>query len=454
MAITETTAEAPCPIFAGRGISTRGFTLALPKKGYLSCTPDNIDSENYILGVYNYDLATRVKDDTDDAIAFGVWVETGSDTDAVTTAKHMHAVDFSMKVTEDYVFDAGSERNADIRCARVRIEALDSVDGVIHAMYLNARVNSGETPTFKGRYLEYTSSYGVIGLEIRTEVIGETGTATFGDGTSYGICGLLVTHKSDAGITAITGAYQGIAMHCPYEGTTFSGTTTGMLFINTVILAGTAWDIGIDFGDSMVTTAIDIGTCTTGIAITGVTTDGIKISSASTDGIEISGACTAYGINISGTQAETGIYVKARKKGINIYTIMDETISANQWSIHVETNLGGSAVCTGTLESMRIEMYTNSSATWTGDCITIHIANYLEKAPSGSYYFMRLAENYTGRVVTAAMWVSGSISNLFNLAGTPVGWDSGSDVATSGTKHGKIGIMVNGQQRWLQLYEV
>jgi len=48
MAITDTTAEAPCPIFAGRGISTRGFTLALPEKGYLSCTPDNIDSENYV----------------------------------------------------------------------------------------------------------------------------------------------------------------------------------------------------------------------------------------------------------------------------------------------------------------------------------------------------------------------------------------------------------------------
>jgi len=296
MAITEATAEAPCPIFAGRGIDKRGFTLAMPKKTYLSCSPDNINDENFCLGVYNFDLAERVKNEVKDTIAFGVWVETGAETDQVTTHKHMHAVDFYMKVTEDYVGDAGSERNCDVRCARIRIEAAGNVDGVIHGMYLNTRFSDGMT--YKGRYLEYTSSYGGIGLEIRTEAISHTsGTLTVGDGTNYGLCGLLITYKGDK---AITGNYHGIVMHAPYEaaGEGITGSTIGMMFINTVILAGTAWDIGIDFGDSMVVKAIDIGDVTTGIAFTGTATTGIDLGDETTTAIDI-GACTT-GIAITG----------------------------------------------------------------------------------------------------------------------------------------------------------
>jgi len=439
MAITDTTAEAPCPIFAGRGISTRGFTLALPEKGYLSCTPDNIDSENYVLGVYNYDLATRVKNDSADTIAFGVWVETGSDTDAVATAKHMHAVDFSMKVTEAYTFDAGSERNADIRCARVRIEALNSVDGVIHAMYLNTRLHASNTPTFKGRYLEYTSSYGGIGLEIRTEIIGETGTITLGDGTDYGLCGLLITHKADAGVTAVTGAYQAIALHCPYEGTAFSGSTYGIQFINTVILAGTAFDYGIFIPTGTVVKAISIGlyatrfswavanyslidvwvTCTSTTSDTGVMTLRVNSSATMTEG-------KILGIECQGRTTGTALI-----RGLEAHAVWEASstiMGGISCGLYARAEASTSVTTTGDMYAG--EFYVKSQSATTGKCAAIFLwCNSSTQAWDDAFIYMLGYPTY----VMAFTVANNNCTSTSQTCSDQVGWMK--VLLASGTKY-------------------
>lgn len=98
---------------------------------------------------------------------------------------------------------------------------------------------------------------------------------------------------------------------------------------------GSTYATGIDIEDASTTTAIAIGTCTTGITIdntttaisvTGTATTGISISGATTDAIDISGACTDgieidaatdSAIRISGTPSY-GINMGAATTGISI----------------------------------------------------------------------------------------------------------------------------------------
>jgi len=292
MAIYAAATKAPCPLFSGRGLDQTGFTIKMREKTYLSCDPINIAQEKDCVAVYNYDLAEAVYNESEDRAVFGVYVETGAYTDQITSAKHMYAFDFFFKLSEDYQVAAGGERNADVRCGRIQIETAGSCDGVVHGVYLAARLTGGET--YLGKYLEYTSSYGAIGLEVRIETIG-SGTVTAGDGTNYGLAGLLVAYK---GSVALDGNYHAIVLHCPYEGGAIGDSSVGIYFMNTVILAGTAFDIGIDFGDSMVVIAIDIGDVTTGIKFTGTATTGIDFQDETTTAIDI-GACTT-GISITG----------------------------------------------------------------------------------------------------------------------------------------------------------
>ena len=63
MAITKATTRSACPLFSGRGLDQRGFTIKMPQKEYLSCDPVNMDQEKGILGIYNYDLAERPYND-------------------------------------------------------------------------------------------------------------------------------------------------------------------------------------------------------------------------------------------------------------------------------------------------------------------------------------------------------------------------------------------------------
>lgn len=254
MAITDTTAEAPCPIFAGRGISTRGFTLAMPYKTYLTCTPDNIAAERSMLTVFNYDLAEYCYNSGAasglDGYAFGIYAETGAYTDAITDGKHMYAFKCFLKVTEDYSLGAGERQNCDVRAASIVIEATDSVSGVVHGMYLNTRLKATSGGSvFGGYYLANTATYGGICLELRTEVIGDsTHTTTIG-AAAYGYVGLFVAHKSDR---QMTGNYAGIVLHVPIESVTIVGTTYGIRFDTDGIWTGTAFDVGISFGANAV----------------------------------------------------------------------------------------------------------------------------------------------------------------------------------------------------------
>lgn len=256
MPITKATARAPCPIFAGRGVEFEGFTMAMPRKQYLSCAPENTSSENGLLGIYNYDLADRVYLDDSDVVAFQIYCKVGANIANVTTGRNIHGLDVWVEMDVDDFEVTTNLRNADIRAARIQCQADYGVSGVVTGMYVNSKLRGGST--YLGRYLEYTSSYGAITIEVRSETSG-TGTVVAGDGTNYGMAGMVITAKFS---NALTGNYHGIALNCPYEGGAVSGSTVGMYFFNTVILTGTAWDVGIDFGSSMVVQCIDVAACT------------------------------------------------------------------------------------------------------------------------------------------------------------------------------------------------
>jgi len=241
MAITETSAQAPCPIFAGRGVEYSGFTIktpqygylsCTPKYGYLSCTPNNIASERIIIGVYNYDLARASYDQstTADRRAFGVWCETGSYVSSITDAKHLVAMSVNMKMTADYSGKGGGEQhNADVRAMNIGIETEGDLDGVAHAVYISAQAEEEATTarTLYGYYLAYTRTYGLIGLEVRTETtaVASGGGIKVGDEATagYGVVGILVAAKWSA---AMTGAYEAIAIHTPLESDTHTGTNS------------------------------------------------------------------------------------------------------------------------------------------------------------------------------------------------------------------------------------
>jgi len=253
-AITKATAEAPCPLFTGRGLEQRGFTIKMPQKEYLSCVAENMAQEKAILGIYNYDLADRAYNDSTDVIAFQIYTYLGANAANVTTGRNVHAFDVWVQVDYDYSV-ATNLRNADVRAARLQASAQNNVSGVVHGAYICTQISGGYTVL--GRYVEATSGYGTIAIEARSETIG-SGTATAGDGTNYGVAGLVTVYK---GSVALAGNYHAIALAIPYEGGAISGSSVGMYFFNQVILTGTAFDIGIDFGTSMVVKAINVDAC-------------------------------------------------------------------------------------------------------------------------------------------------------------------------------------------------
>lgn len=256
MPIVEPATRGLCPMFAGRGLSSYGFTMELPEKAYLSCAPANIDQEKDILCVYCYDLAEAVYNEAQDRAAFGVYVETGGYTDQITDGKHMYAMDVFLKLSEDYSgLGGGEQHNADVRAMRVQCELVGSLDGVAHGMYLALRMTGGET--LSGYYLAYTQTYGGIGLEVRTESL-SGGTLTVGDGTNYGLVGILVAHKASV---AQEGNYYAIVLHSPYEGGAFADLSYGISFQTSGLWVGTDFDVGIDFGSEAVK-CINIDACT------------------------------------------------------------------------------------------------------------------------------------------------------------------------------------------------
>jgi len=465
MAIVSAAAEAPCPIFAGRGVDKRGFTIAMPFKSYLSCELANIEgasgnnAQDLILGVYNYDLAERVKDEGADTIGFGVFCETGGETDAVTTHKHMHCVDFHMIVSEDYVGDAGSERNCDVRCARVRIQTEGNVDGVIHGMYLCTIFRAGKT--YKGRYLEYTSSYGGIGLEIRTETMG-SGAVVGGDGTNYGFCGLLVTCK---GNNSITGSYHGIALHCPYEGVAFTvGTTVGIQFINTVILAGTQFDEGINFGNDLVVTALRVPSGATldkfikcGAYTSSDATTNSIVWDASADNFvsywltcaEVDPAYPAFNIRYIGTGITTSDQILAME--------IQSRTNATAICRGIETHaifLTGSTVRAGASCALYARSEIAATVTTTGDVYGAYIYVRSQSATTGSLYVLRLECN-SSTVTWDDSWIEfiGNPNFALTLPGNKTAVDESGD-KTSGhtTESGWIMVSIGGATRYIQLY--
>jgi len=346
MAITKTSSRSPCPLFAGRGLVKPGFTMALPYKTYLSCEPSNISAERSLLTVFNYDLAEYVKNQGADIYAFGIYAETGAETDAITTAKHIYAFKCFLKVTEDYSLGSGQRHNADVRAASIVIEATDSVSGVVHGMYLNTRLRatSGGS-TFGGYYLAHTATYGGIGLEVRTEVIGESAETTTIGASAFGYVGILLAHKSNR---QMTGEYAAMAIHVPLETVAIVGATTGIRFDTAGIWSGTAFDIGIDFEDSTTVTAIDIGDVTTGIVFTGTATTGIDFNNETTTAINIDGCTMALDADVTLTAATNAA-------NLNVTSTAAQTTGYNQ-VLQVTMTHSGDITGTGECHGIAIDM--------------------------------------------------------------------------------------------------
>lgn len=348
MTISKTFARAPCPLFAGRGLKYEGFTMELPYKTYLTAHPTNIAAERSFLTVFNYDMAEYVYNNAADAYGFGVYIETGGFTDAITDGKHMYAAKFFLKLSEDYSLGSGERHNCDVRGIAVGVEVAYDLSGVAHGAYIGVQFKeASDATTIGGYYLSHTPTYGVIGLEVRTEAKdGGDGGIVVG-AAAYGCVGLFVAQKNDA---AWTGNYAAIVLHVPYEGSdTIVGTTYGIRFDTGGIWAGTDFDYGIDFGDQCVI-GIDIGAVTTGITFTGTVTT-IAISMAASVTCPVFMALGTWGNDINWDQAQEFIEV------------LVETTSTSASKPMARFRLAGhaSTAHTGELCSVQIQTYQAAS---------------------------------------------------------------------------------------------
>ena len=189
---------------------------------------------------------------------------------------------------------------------------------------------TAETASDPGRqvYLQRThtgtlgSGKGLTGIEVRStfngaaaaassEVKGgefkarHTGSNTYNVGTFKGVIG---NCDSKSGAKTITSAWAVEGQIDCGTGSTITtaagvrvaynedGTVTNAYG---VFVDGTSvWNVGVKITDSKTVTGIDVGTCTTGIQITGVTTDGLKISGDSANAINITSGCTPTGASV------------------------------------------------------------------------------------------------------------------------------------------------------------
>jgi len=219
--------------------------------------------------------------------------------------------------------------------------------------------------TYLGKYLEYTSSYGVIGLEIRTESRG-SGAVLLGDQTSYGSCGLFIAAKATV---VWTGTYHGIAIHSPLETGAIS-TTVAIALVDDAIWAGTTgFDYGIDMKD---TTLASTGT---GINIASAATYGIVISGTmATGGLTLSGTMTLDGILISGACGDNAIEITGVCTGSAITITGDADDITSSWTYNAIRGMPGSTVTANVTSGIAILIDQTLTGTLSADAIGLQVA--------------------------------------------------------------------------------
>lgn len=205
--------------------------------------------------------------------------------------KMVHGLDIKMIMDQDWDFDL-KPYNATVRGARIQAYSQKDISGRLMGAYINAQAQG--TYEIEG-YISGATGPGIIGIEARTEL------ATSAQITTPNVVGVLIFHRNKQDADIITGGYRGLQVEVPLMGTgaSIAGTTYGIYVGND--WGGTDYfDCGLYIKDSMATTGIQIGDCTTGITLDGTMTTGLNIATGCTTGIQVT-ATTAIITGANGT---------------------------------------------------------------------------------------------------------------------------------------------------------
>ena len=112
-----------------------------------------------------------------------------------------------------------------------------------------------------------------------------------------------------AGITVETGSHSSA---------TISGDYCGIIIRDATSPASSKdFEIGIKIDDACTGTGIQIGTCTTGVSVTGATTTGVKVTGSASTAFDAQTGTFTTGLNLAGTLTN-GIIVGACSNGVTV----------------------------------------------------------------------------------------------------------------------------------------
>lgn len=153
-----------------------------------------------------------------------------------------------------------------------------------------------------------------------------------------------------------------------------------------------------------------------------------------------------------GVQMSAGFTGDIRGLRVKTNVGTDLTLTGTSYGIHIECEMSGGSTITSYFEGIHLVLYAASTATL-NNVYGIHMASYLEVAPAGSYWLMRLAETGPAATVYAVMRIDvgeQGCEYLFQLSSPATNaWTTGGAV---GDQAGKLKIKVMGTDKYIALY--
>ena len=131
-----------------------------------------------------------------------------------------------------------------------------------------------------------------------------------------------------------------------------------------------------------------------------------------------------------------------------------DTGSGTVKGLHIEVEVLATGVAGGRIDALKAEVYCPTGSSMGADVAGLHISNFIQVQPTGSYEMARFEENggITVEDIIGA-YVTGDVNYFICLQpGSNTAWDRTGDKATPLTEQGWLRVWVGGSDRYIQLY--
>jgi len=301
--------------------------------------------------------------------------------------------------------------------------------------------------------------------------------------TSYGV-GAVVGRIGGAGLTVESGGLVAGFLAVQHTAAwTATGTIAAFATKLTVTGASLPWPIGLYFPTSSVTTAVSIGTCTTGVTVAAATNCFVaSVVGTGTDGWLLRGGATATHFITTSVGSTVGLFVDCSATSGSNRVVYVETLSSGAttalqnfggrfasgiktgitsasgaWNIGVQGKIVSAGTHVSGTTTAAVLAQLNNSGTWNSGATLcgLSIDNQLAATPGnggadGNFWMLSVTNANSSCLPTAAAYFYGAFDSFMHIEHTAGVWMGTS--GTCSTAGGFLKVITTAGTRYIPLF--